>query len=54
MKPAELALRMSILEEGKRFVLADDDLQLPPIITGDYLETEDDLPGLYDLIFSYL
>ncbi|MEL7664151.1 MAG: AAA domain-containing protein [Methanosarcina mazei] len=54
MKPAELALGMSILEEGKRLVLAGDDLQLPPIITGDYPETEDGLPGLYDSIFSYL
>ena len=54
MKPAELALGMSVLEEGKRLVLAGDDLQLPPIITGDYPETEDGLPGLYDSIFSYL
>ncbi|MFZ2500180.1 AAA domain-containing protein [Methanosarcina sp.] len=54
MKPAELALGMSILEEGKRLVLAGDDLQLPPIITGNYPETEDGLPGLYDSIFSYL
>lgn len=54
MKPAELALGMSILEEGKRLVLAGDDLQLPPIIAGDYPETEDGLPGLYDSIFSYL
>ncbi|KKF99595.1 ATP-dependent helicase [Methanosarcina mazei] len=54
MKPAELALGMSILGEGKRLVLAGDDLQLPPIISGDYPETEDGLPGLYDSIFSYL
>ncbi|MGB9929838.1 MAG: AAA domain-containing protein [Methanosarcina sp.] len=54
MKPAELALGMSVLEEGGRLVLAGDDLQLPPIIAGDYPETEDGLPGLYDSIFSYL
>jgi DNA replication ATP-dependent helicase Dna2 len=54
MKPAELALGMSILYEDKRLVLAGDDFQLPPIITGKYPETEDGLPGLYNSIFSYL
>ncbi len=54
MKPADLALGMSILGEGKRLALAGDDLQLPPIISGDYPETKDGLPGLYDSIFSYL
>ena len=54
MKPAELALGMSVLGEGKRLVLAGDDLQLPPIIAGDYPETEGGIPGLYDSIFSYL
>ncbi|HII01280.1 TPA: AAA family ATPase, partial [Methanosarcinaceae archaeon] len=54
MKPAELALGMSVLDEGKRLILAGDDLQLPPIIAGEYPEPEDGLPGLYDSIFSYL
>ncbi len=54
MKPSELALGMSVLDEGKRLILAGDDLQLPPIIAGEYPEPEDGLPGLYDSIFSYL
>ncbi|MDD3042330.1 MAG: AAA domain-containing protein [Methanosarcinaceae archaeon] len=54
LKPAELALGMSVLETGKRLVLAGDDLQLPPIIAGQYPDPEDGLPGLYDSIFSYL
>ncbi|MFY1112326.1 MAG: AAA domain-containing protein [Methanosarcinaceae archaeon] len=54
MKPAELALGMSVLDEGNRLILAGDDLQLPPIIAGEYPEPEDSLPGLYDSIFSYL
>jgi hypothetical protein len=35
-------------------VLAGDDLQLPPIINGQYPEREDGLPGLHESIFAYL
>ncbi|MFP4654462.1 MAG: AAA domain-containing protein [Methanohalobium sp.] len=54
VKPAEIALGMSIIDYGKRLVLAGDDLQLPPIINGDYPESDDELPGLHDSIFFYL
>jgi DNA replication ATP-dependent helicase Dna2 len=54
MKFSELALGMSVFYKGKRLVLAGDDLQLPPIISGEYPEPEDGLPGLHDSIFTYL
>ncbi|MDO9516946.1 MAG: AAA domain-containing protein [Methanosarcinaceae archaeon] len=54
MKFGELAVGMSILGCGNRLVLAGDDLQLPPIISGDYPDPEDGLPGLHESIFTYL
>ncbi len=54
MRPAELAMAISLLAEGGRLVLAGDDLQLPPIIQGEYPVPEDGLPGLEGSIFAYL
>ena len=54
MKFGELALGMQALEAGGQLVLAGDDLQLPPIISGEYPEPEDGLPGLHESVFAYL
>ncbi len=54
MKPAELALVITALGEDGRLILAGDDLQLPPIVLGEYPMPEDGLPGLEDSIFAYL
>jgi len=51
----EFALAIpSLVPERGRLILAGDDLQLPPIINGQYPEREDGLPGLQDSIFAYL
>ena len=44
----------SLAVERGRLVLAGDDLQLPPLINGQYPEREDGLPGLHDSVFAYL
>ena len=55
MKFGELALALpSLAAERGRLVLAGDDLQLPPLINGQYPEREDGLPGLQDSVFAYL
>ncbi|WP_332449361.1 bifunctional RecB family nuclease/DEAD/DEAH box helicase [Methanoculleus sp.] len=54
MRPAELAMVLSMLGQGGRLVLAGDDLQLPPVLKGEYPAPEDGLPGLEDSIFAYL
>lgn len=54
MRPAELALAISVLTDGGRLVLAGDDLQLPPVIQADYPAPDGDYPGLEDSIFAYL
>ncbi len=54
MKFSELSLGMGLLSGFGRLVLAGDDMQLPPIISGEYPETEDGLPGLQDSVFTYL
>ncbi len=54
MRPADLAMVLPLLADGGRLVLAGDDLQLPPVIQGEYPEPEDGLPGLWDSIFAYL
>lgn len=54
MRPTELAMAISVLADGGRLILAGDDLQLPPVIQGDYPVPEDGLPGLEDSIFAYL
>ncbi len=54
MKPGELALSLSIIDKSGGLVLAGDDLQLSPILAGDYTEDERDIPGLEDSIFAYL
>ncbi|MBK8964138.1 MAG: AAA family ATPase [Candidatus Competibacteraceae bacterium] len=54
MKFGELALALSALKPDGRLVLAGDDLQLPPIVQGQYPEREDGKPGLHDSIFAYL
>ena len=54
MKFGEFALAIGSLKSDGRLVLAGDDLQLPPLIQGEYPESEDSLPGLHDSVFSYL
>lgn len=54
MKFGELALALKSLGAGGRLLLAGDDLQLPPIIKGDYPDREDGLPGLHDSVFAYI
>ena len=54
MKFGEFSLVIGILKTDGRLVLAGDDMQLPPLIQGEYPEPEDGLPGLYDSVFSYL
>lgn len=54
MKPGELALGMTMLCEGGRLVLAGDNLQLPPIILGEYPTDDGNPPGLEDSVFAYL
>ncbi|MCP4349085.1 MAG: AAA family ATPase [Desulfobacterales bacterium] len=54
MKFGELALGMIPLARKGRMVFAGDDLQLPPIIQGEYPEPEDGLPGLHNSVFAYL
>ena len=54
MRPAELAMAISVLADGGRLILAGDDLQLPPVVQGEYPVPEDGLPGLEDSIFAYL
>ncbi|WP_317065952.1 bifunctional RecB family nuclease/DEAD/DEAH box helicase [Methanoculleus caldifontis] len=54
MRPAELAMALSVLGREGRLVLAGDDLQLPPVVQGAYPAPEDGLPGLEDSIFAYL
>lgn len=54
MRPAELAMVIPVLADGGRLILAGDDLQLPPVIQGDYPVPDDGLPGLEDSIFAYL
>jgi hypothetical protein len=54
MKFGELALASAALAPGGRLVLAGDDLQLPPIIKGNYPASADGLPGLHDSVFAYL
>ncbi|HOI57549.1 MAG: AAA domain-containing protein [Methanoculleus sp.] len=54
MRPAELAMVLSVLGREGRLVLAGDDLQLPPVVQGAYPPPEDGLPGLEDSIFAYL
>jgi len=54
MRPAELAMVLPMLGQGGRLVLAGDDLQLPPVVQGEYPVPEDGLPGLDDSIFAYL
>ena len=46
MRPAELAMVIPVLADGGRLILAGDDLQLPPVIQGDYPVPDDGLPGL--------
>jgi hypothetical protein len=54
MRPADLAMVLPLLADGGRLVLAGDDLQLPPVVQGEYPAPEDGLPGLEDSIFAYL
>jgi hypothetical protein len=55
VKFGEFALTIpSLASERGRLVLAGDDLQLPPLINGQYPEREDGLPGLQDSVFAYL
>lgn len=54
MRPAELAMVLSVLGREGRLVLAGDDLQLPPVVQGAYPAPDDGLPGLEDSIFAYL
>jgi hypothetical protein len=54
MKMGELALCAIVLKPGGRLVFAGDDLQLPPIIQGEYPLSDDGLPGLQDSVFAYL
>lgn len=53
MKFGELSLAMKPLARDGRMILAGDDLQLPPIIQGDYPDPQDGLPGLHDSVFAY-
>lgn len=54
MKFGELALGMKPLARGGSLILAGDDLQLPPIVQGNYPDPEDGLPGLHESVFAYL
>ncbi len=54
MKFGEFAMAMKMLGENGRIILAGDDLQLPPIINGEYPEAENGLPGLHDSVFAWL
>jgi hypothetical protein len=55
MKFGEFALAIpSLAAERGRLVLAGDDLQLPPLINGQYPKRDDGLPGLQDSVFAYL
>ena len=54
MKFGELALGMKPLSKGGTLILAGDDLQLPPIVQGNYPEPENGLPGLHESVFAYL
>jgi len=54
MKFGELSLGMIPLSSKGHLMLAGDDLQLPPIINGQYPDPEDGLPGLHDSVFAYL
>lgn len=54
MRPAELAMVLPMLADDGRLVLAGDDLQLPPVVQGEYPAPEDGLPGLEDSVFAYL
>lgn len=54
MKWGELALAVNVLGEKGRLLLAGDDLQLPPIISGEYPESEDGLPGFHESVFAFL
>ncbi len=54
MKFSELSLGMGLLSDSGRLILAGDDMQLSPIISGEYPATEDGLPGLHESVFTYL
>jgi DNA replication ATP-dependent helicase/nuclease Dna2 len=54
MKWGELSLALGILKKGGRLLLAGDDLQLPPILSGEYPVEEPGRPGLEDSVFAYL
>lgn len=54
MRPTDLAMVLPMLAEGGRLILAGDDLQLPPVVQGEYPLPEDGLPGLEDSVFAYL
>jgi ATP-dependent exoDNAse (exonuclease V) alpha subunit len=54
LKLGETALVSKLLAPEGRWIIAGDDLQLPPIIQGIYPEAEDNLPGLHDSVFAYL
>ncbi|MBL9024377.1 MAG: AAA family ATPase [Myxococcales bacterium] len=54
MRIADLALALNALSPSGRLLLAGDDLQLPPILAGEYPPHPDGLPGLEDSAFAYL
>ncbi|MBE0669050.1 MAG: AAA family ATPase [Anaerolineales bacterium] len=54
MKFGELALGINALAKVGRLVMAGDDLQLPPIIQGEYPSPEDGSVGLHESVFAYL
>jgi hypothetical protein len=54
MKFGELALGINALAAVGRLVMAGDDLQLPPIIKGEYPSPEDGSAGLHESVFAYL
>ena len=54
MKWGELALALGVLKPGGRLLFAGDDLQLPPILTGEYPQEDPGKPGLEDSVFAYL
>ncbi len=54
MRIADLALALNALSPTGRLLLAGDDLQLPPILAGEYPPHPDGLPGLEDSAFAYL
>ncbi|MFH0824223.1 MAG: DEAD/DEAH box helicase, partial [Pseudomonadota bacterium] len=53
MKFGELSLVSELLAADGRLVMAGDDLQLPPIINGEYPEPADGRPPLHGSVFAY-